>query len=133
MIILILSFIGFLLSAYAYFVELNITKNKKYKPLCDIKNNISCSKAFSSKYGKLIGISNSLIGIFFYLFLMILYFINLKIIIFYLSIFSFIGTIFLAYILFLKLKNFCLVCILIYIINALILIFSIIETGPGWI
>lgn len=121
--IIIVSSIGFLLSIYAYYTERKLHSIKNYHASCDINKRISCSKAFLSKYGKLFGIPNSLLGIFFYLLIIILYVINIKII-FYLAILAFLGSIPLAYFSYLKLKTFCLVCTSIYIINILLLIFS---------
>lgn len=121
--IIIVSAIGFLLSIYAYHTETKLHSIKNYKASCDINNRISCSKAFLSKYGKLLGIPNSLAGIFFYLLIIVLYFINIKIV-FYLSILSFLGSIPLAYWSYSKLKTFCLVCTSVYIVNLLLLIFS---------
>lgn len=120
---IIIPIIGLILSIYAYYVEFKI-KNKKYKAGCDINAKISCSKAFSSSYGKLIGVSNSLIGIFFYILIIILFYIKLELI-FYFALFSVIGSIYLAYLQFFKIKSFCLVCSSIYFINILLFISSI--------
>jgi len=65
-ILLTLSLVGLLLSLYAYSVEQKATHFKKYKALCDINKHITCSAVLSSKYGHLLGFSNSLFGIFFY-------------------------------------------------------------------
>ena len=121
--IIILSLIGLVLSAYAYSIERKLKKQEDYKAICDIHEKMSCSKAFSSKYGSLLGISNSLKGIFFYTILIILSFVSPKAV-FYLSILSVLGTVYLAYVLYFKLKNFCVVCTLIYLVNILLLIFS---------
>ena len=121
--IIILSFIGIILSIYAYSVERKSKKQENYKAICDINERMSCSKAFSSKYGSILGISNAIKGIFFYIILIILSFISLKAV-FYLSILSLLGTVYLVYVLYFKLKNFCIVCTLIYLVNILLLIFS---------
>ncbi|MEK6861565.1 MAG: vitamin K epoxide reductase family protein [Nanoarchaeota archaeon] len=120
----IISVIGFLLSIYALYVEIKSSKNKEYKAFCDIKENMSCNKAFSSKYGKTAGLSNSIYGIFFYVVIFLLDYYNYPKWIFYLSVFSFLGSVYLAYISYFKLKNFCLVCTAIYIVNILLLIAS---------
>ncbi len=122
--LLILSFLGFALSIYSFYVEKRLEKNKKYSPVCDLHDKISCKKNFTSSYAKSFSFSNSFIGIFFYLLLIILSYINIVNVIFYLSIPSLIFSIYLAYISFFKLKNFCILCSLIYIINILIAIFS---------
>lgn len=119
----ILAVIGFWLSFYAYYVEKK-SRNKNYKPICNISKNISCTKAFLSKYGKLLGKSNSVFGMFFYPTIYLLSFFNLISYIFYLSMFSVLGSLYLAYLSYIKLKTFCLVCTSIYLINILLLFFS---------
>lgn len=122
--ILILSFIGFLISLYAFYVERKLEKNKKYAPVCDIHEKISCKLNLSSKYSKVFKISNSLMGIIFYIIILILSIYNLNNHIFYLSLPSLIFSLYLATISFFKLRNFCLVCTPIYVINILITLIS---------
>ena len=122
--IVITAIIGVILSIYAYYVEKKHEKNANYKAFCDISDKASCSVAFSSKYGKLIGISNSLLGIIFYLLVIVLFY-TYKEFIIYLAILSILCSIYLAYIQYAKIKNFCLVCTTIYLVNILLLIFSL--------
>ncbi|MBI2452438.1 hypothetical protein HYV50_05180 [Candidatus Pacearchaeota archaeon] len=122
--IIILSAIGFLLSIYAFYVKKNHEKNKSYKPFCDISKKFSCTKAFSSKHGNLIGVSNTLFGIIFYPIVFIFALLNQAQLIFFLSIPALLASLYLAYLSYIKMKNFCLVCSLIYLINFLIFIFS---------
>jgi len=126
MIIQVIAFVGFLLSVYSYYVEWKTSKVKDYKPLCDIRENISCGKVFNSPYGKTFGVSNSIGGIFFYIVIFFLVLYNLKYV-FYLSILSVLGSIYLAYVSYIKLKNFCLVCTGIYVVNILLLYFSYVK------
>mgnify|MGYP001600424065 CR=1 FL=1 len=123
-IIIILSIIGVFLSIYAFYIERKTRENKKYKAVCDIGNNASCTKAFSSSYGKMFGISNSLAGIGFYIMIIILTIIGYPKIFFYFSIISLLFTLYLAYVSFFKLKNLCIICSLIYVINILLVIFG---------
>ena len=123
-IILILAFIGYLLSAYAFYIEKRKEKEERYKAVCDIGEHASCTKAFTSAYGKMFGISNSIYGMLFYVLVFILALLNFGSYIFYLSVLSFLETLYLAYILYFKLKNFCLICHGIYLINILLLVFS---------
>jgi len=126
--LIILAIIGIVLSIYALYVERKAKADMKYKAICDLSDRMSCSAAFRSDYGKIFfGIPNSAIGIAAYLVLLILALANLNQYIFYLSIIAVLATIYLAYALFIKLKNICLVCIGIYIINVLFLILSYIE------
>lgn len=121
----ILSAFGFLLSAYAVNVERQRSLLKSYKPLCDISAHVSCTKAFFSPSGKLFfGIHNSVIGLFFYAGVYVLMLLNLFDYILYAAVFSFIGTLYLMYVSYFKMKNFCIVCTMIYVINILLLIIS---------
>ena|SRR3989344_5812375 len=121
--LILLAVIGFIISLYAVYVEKK-SKQKNYKPLCDINDKISCTKALNSHYGKLFKIKNSIFGIIFYLVVIILALINQIQIIFYLSIIAVLGSIYLAYISYFKLETLCIVCNLIYLINVLLLILS---------
>ena len=123
MVLIYLGLIGVLLSVYAAYEEFSLRNIKGHKAICDISDKISCSKAFLSEYGKLFGVSNSVFGIFFYLLIIILTFVNLRYI-FYLSLPAFFGTLYLAYISYFKLRTFCLVCTGVYLINVLLLVFS---------
>ncbi len=122
--IAVICFIGFVLSIYALSVEKKKNANKNYKSVCDINDRASCTKAFTSKYGKTFGISNSIYGMVFYILVLILLFFGFYNYIFYLAIFGMLKTIYLAYALFFKLKDLCIVCSLIYTVNILLLIFS---------
>lgn len=124
--IIFIAVLGLLLSIYAYIIERKLEANKKYKAICDINDKISCSRAFESKYGKMLGISNSTAGIFFYILVIINSFFSIKYVL-YLAVFSVLGSIILAYLSYVKLKTFCLVCTGVYIINVLLLIFSFIA------
>ena len=119
-----LSSLGLVLSLYSLLIKSKI-KDKNYRPFCDISKRISCSKAFSSKTGNLFKIHNSILGTIFYLVLIIFAFLEISQIIFYLSVISILFSIYLAFISYVKMKNFCIVCSAIYIINTLIFIFSI--------
>jgi len=123
-IILLISVVGFLLSVYAFFIEKKSKESKNYKAVCDISEGVSCTKAFRSEYGKILGVSNSFFGMIFYVAVFILAYLNYLNYVFYLSVVAIIGSIYLAYILYFKLKNLCLVCTGIYLVNILLLIFS---------
>jgi vitamin-K-epoxide reductase (warfarin-sensitive) len=43
---------GIVLSSYAYYVEGSKSADENYVALCDINENVTCSKVFNSKYGK---------------------------------------------------------------------------------
>ena len=122
--VFIIALFGLIVSIYAVYVEYKHKKNKRYRAMCDIRKNISCTKAFSSKYGRLAGVSNSIIGVMFYALILLLNYLGFVKEIIYLSFFAFLGTLYLVYVSYFKLKNFCLVCTAIYVINTFLLISS---------
>ena len=128
----ITAIVGLLLSIYAYYVEIKTRQNANYKAVCDITEGASCGKVVTSEYGKMVdGVSNSVGGIGFYILMLILTFYNLPAFItsaqamLYLSVASILGSIYLGYIQYFKIKSLCIVCTGIYIVNILLLIFSI--------
>jgi len=127
LVIQILVVIGFILSLYTFVVEKRRKKDKNYKPACDISDKISCTKAFSSKYGKTFGLSNYIYGMIFYVVILLLTLDGLINYIFYISILAVLGSVYLAYVLYFKVKSFCLVCNGIYLVNVLLLVFSYLE------
>ncbi len=124
MIIILLSLAGFAVSLYAYIVERNFQQDASYKPACDISDRVSCTRLFSSKYGKLFGISNTLIGMIFYALLAGLALFSFYALIFYLSVAACLASVGLAYIASVKMKIFCFLCTTVYILNIALLIVS---------
>lgn len=120
----VFALIGLLLSAYALHTEKKASEVLSYKAICDIRDNISCTKAFTSPYGKLLGMPNSIGGLIFYALILILVFLQWFSYVFYLAILAFLGSVYLAYISYAKLKNYCVVCTAIYVVNILLLVFS---------
>ena len=122
---------GLLLSIYALYVEHQLADQNSldYQPACDIKFlGASCSNVFSSESNHLFyDIPNGVLGIFYYLFL-ILYMVKIKKMhnsmfdtLFYTAILaSTITSIYLIHTLF-KLGDFCIICTLLHICNAFIL------------
>ena len=123
----LLALIGVILSLYALKVEWIKKKIKNYNPVCNINEKISCTKAFMSKYNNVAGISNAWYGIFYYLIIIALGQYNLINYIFFLALFAFLSSIYLAYISYIKLKTFCLVCSSVYVINLLLLVISAVK------
>lgn len=121
----IISVIGFLLSIYSLYVEKKFARTKK-KAICDINEKMSCTKAFKSHYSKTLGIPNSIHGIIFYVVVFLVAFYGLQYV-FYLAVLGVLGSIYLAYNLYFKIKTFCLVCSSIYLVNILLLIFSYLK------
>ena len=49
---LFLYMVGLIISGYSYYVHMAKKADENYVALCDIDETISCSKVFTSKYGK---------------------------------------------------------------------------------
>lgn len=123
--ITVLACIGLLLSLYSYHLEKKIKQDQSYKPVCDLSDRISCSKPILSPWGALLGISNSLLGIAFYAAIFILALLNMKQAIFFAALAACCVSLVLAFILLFKIKALCLICLLIYLVNGLLLWASI--------
>jgi len=128
-VVLILAGVGLVVSLYAYMMEKKIQENSSYKPSCDITNKISCSRALNSPYSKTLGISNTIIGMAYYVFILIAELFSLSMLVSLSVIAGAIATLFLAYVLYVKVKSYCLVCTTIYIINFSLLIAVIAMRG----
>ncbi|XP_029167012.1 vitamin K epoxide reductase complex subunit 1-like protein 1 isoform X2 [Nylanderia fulva] len=130
--------IGLGLSYYTYVVETKKEQDDSYKAMCDISENISCTKVFMTGYGKGFGllpknsvfnIPNPIYGLLFYIQIIVLSMINnytCSAAVVALGILSNILSIYLAYILYVF-NNICVVCVSIYIVNAAITFFAIKE------
>lgn len=123
--IFILSLIGLCISVYAYFTEKKLQENPNYHPACDISDRISCSKPMQSQYGKLFFVSNSFAGMIFYIAMAIAALMNAKILVIVGAAAAFCMTLYLAYLLYFKIKSFCVVCTSLYLVNILLLILSL--------
>lgn len=147
MILSILSFLGlsgFLVTLYAIYVE-KYAKTKNFKAICDIGKNASCSLVLTSPYAKLAKMHfnlandslfnqpNTYYGLLYYLavFLYPLYPFTLvpcrEAMLLINSIMAVSMSVFLGWILYNKLKNFCGVCAVTYVINMVIMIYSFKE------
>ena len=125
--IIIICIAGFLLSAYSFYVEKKLEKNRKYKAVCDINDHISCTAAAKSDYSAVGGIPNSIKGMFFYPFMAVLALLGYPQILFYFAAASLLMTLYLAYVSYFKLKNYCLVCSSVYLVNILLFYFSYLQ------
>ena len=54
--------LGFGLAAYSLYEELQMEANPEYRPLCDIQEGVSCSKAFKSEWGTGFGFIHKIVG-----------------------------------------------------------------------
>ena len=117
--------IGFCISLYTYVVEKKIKENPTYKPVCDISDRISCSKPMNSRYANIFFFSNALVGMLYYVLIIILAMLNATQLIFIASLCSCILSCILGYLLYFKIKSFCLLCTSLYIINLIIFLLSL--------
>lgn len=120
----IIAVCGFLISLYALYVRHQVLKTPTYSPICDIRANISCSKALGSQYSKTLGVPNPLAGLLFYALVFVLSFSYLHLAI-YPVLASVLFSLYLAYISYIKQKNFCLVCTFTYLVNIALLVLAI--------
>lgn len=125
LIILLFAAIGFCVSSYGFFIQQQLRKNPNYKPLCDISEAVSCTKPFESLYSKLLGFSNTILGIIFYTVVFIAALFGYAQFVFLLSFGAIITSGWFAYILYFKIKTFCLICTIIYIVNIGLFVASI--------
>ena len=120
LLLIILAAIGFCISAYAYFVEQKIRQEPDFKPFCDINDRISCTKPMKSQYSNLFFFSNAFVGMLYYVVVAVLAFFDTNMLLIITASVSMIITCFLAYILYFKIKSFCLLCSSVYLINLII-------------
>uniref|UniRef100_A0A182Q7Z1 vitamin-K-epoxide reductase (warfarin-sensitive) n=1 Tax=Anopheles farauti TaxID=69004 RepID=A0A182Q7Z1_9DIPT len=136
-----LSVVGFLLSLYTSYVELRAEQDRSYRALCDISERISCTKVFTSSYGRgfgivgqlfgdgsLLNVPNGFYGIFYYFLVAALSFndnlfaarLNS-----YLILVSNGLSLYLAYLLYFVLQDMCIVCVTTYAVNLISLILAL--------
>uniref|UniRef100_A0A915I9U4 vitamin-K-epoxide reductase (warfarin-sensitive) n=1 Tax=Romanomermis culicivorax TaxID=13658 RepID=A0A915I9U4_ROMCU len=144
----VMAILGFCTSAYALYVELKSDEDEQYKPLCDLHEKISCSKAFMSKWGRGYGIIGPILGenhpvnlrnpipgmMFYVLIITLAFFQNivcakaLKLLV----IISNFASIYLALILYFGVESLCVVCVTIYVINFVLLLLSGIQGNRSY-
>ncbi|XP_028287534.1 vitamin K epoxide reductase complex subunit 1 [Parambassis ranga] len=124
---------GLFLSVYALHVELSRERNPDYRAMCDLGESVSCSKVFTSRWGRGFGLleffvdkhsplnqPNSVLGIIFYTLQMgtgLSLSKKAALFLVFSSWVSVAGSLYLASILAFVLGDFCMVCVSTYIIN----------------
>ncbi|KAM4623970.1 vitamin K epoxide reductase complex subunit 1 [Polymixia lowei] len=124
---------GLFLSVYALHVELSRERNPDYRAMCDLAESVSCSKVFTSRWGRGFGLvqffvakdsalnqPNSVLGIIFYTLQLALGLsVSKKAGLFLVcsSWVSVAGSFYLAAVLTFILGDFCMVCVSTYIVN----------------
>ncbi|CAJ1080985.1 vitamin K epoxide reductase complex subunit 1 [Xyrichtys novacula] len=136
---------GMCLSVYALHVELSRESNPDYRAMCDLGESVSCSKVFTSRWGRGFGLvqffvdkdsplnqPNSVLGIIFYTLQMGMGLsLSKKAAVFlvFSSWVSVAGSLYLASILAFVLGDFCMVCVSTYIINFALLYTNLKRRG----
>lgn len=129
--ILIFAALGLAASLYAFFIERKLKKDAAYKPVCDIADRVSCTRALLSEYSSTFGIPNSILGIVFYVIVGICAVLGWYKITLLLSVVGVAMTIWFAYLLYFRLKIFCFVCTTIYIANIGLLLANLYTNFRG--
>ncbi|CAH2222722.1 vitamin K epoxide reductase complex subunit 1 1 [Pelobates cultripes] len=132
--------LGIVLSIYAYHVEREKERDPAYRALCDISEWVRCSTVLSSRWGRGFGMlgtifgkesvmnqPNSVFGLVFY-FVQLLLGMTVSavaaLVLMTSSIVSVVGSLYLAYILYFVLKDFCIICITTYVLNFILFIIN---------
>uniref|UniRef100_A0A336LL03 vitamin-K-epoxide reductase (warfarin-sensitive) n=1 Tax=Culicoides sonorensis TaxID=179676 RepID=A0A336LL03_CULSO len=137
----IASLIGTLISCYGFYVEYQAESNTNYTAMCDISEAVSCTKVFSTEYGKGFGVvgkilgkesalnvPNGVYGLIFYSIMLVTSLMKcgkIARIQKWMAITSNLLSCYLAYLLYFVIQNFCVVCVSLYVVNAFLLVFSI--------
>ena len=116
-IVIIIATIGLAISVYGITVERTLKHDAQYKPACDISDTISCSRAFQSPYGKMLGISNIWASALYYCAILTLTILNMTTFTLILSTGGVCVSAIFAYILYFKIGSACPICISLYLVN----------------
>lgn len=119
--IIIVACIGLCISLYTYSVERAIQSDVHYKPACDISDRISCTKPMQSPYANMFFISNALVGVLYYVLIMALTLLHASTLLTMAASVACVCSLVFAYILYVKVEAFCILCTSVYVINFCIL------------
>ncbi|KAJ7984487.1 hypothetical protein DPEC_G00355330 [Dallia pectoralis] len=135
---LFLCIFGLFLSFYALHIEILRDRDPEYRAMCDLGDYVSCSKVFTSRWGRGFGLleffiakdsvlnqPNSVLGIIFYTLQLTLGQSVSSRAAFLLVCFSWAsvaGSLYLAYVLAFILGDFCMICVSTYVVNFLLLL-----------
>ncbi len=122
----LLALLGLGLSVYSWYVDYRVDNDKTYKASCDINDRMSCTKASKSPYGKTFGISNSFLGMLYYIVIFVLALRGNTVYLLAATSAGLIMSFYFAYLLYFKVKSFCIICNSVYLVNILLFIFTLI-------
>lgn len=123
--LIILSFAGFCIALYTYATEIRVAQDPTFRPACDISNHISCTKPMKSPYANIFFFSNAIVAILFYALMFAVAMLGSSTLALIGAIAGSAASCYLAYLLYFKVKSLCILCTSLYIINFLMLYFSI--------
>lgn len=119
--------LGFIVSLYAYYIERKIAQNIYYKAACDLSDVVSCSKPITSAYGKLFGISNAVLGLLYYALIIVLVLFHSKMVLYIAALIAFLFSLYLAWLLYFRIRALCILCTTTYVINIILLLLTYIN------
>ncbi len=119
--ILALALSGLALSLYA----LRVARGKRVRRACDLDEHVSCTRAFTSPASRTLGIHNAWYGIVFYALAAALSLTPLVGVLATLCALAACASLRLAYVSYVRMRNFCLVCTATYLVNIALLVMSV--------
>ncbi len=119
-----LALFGLALSLYTLWVQHNM-RRPGWKAPCDFGKRISCTRSFKSEYGRLLFVHNGWLGVGFYLAVILASISGFRAIVLGLAIVAVLFSVLLAYLGYVRMKNFCVVCTAVYAVNILLLVFAL--------
>ncbi len=122
----LLAVAGLGISMYALWVKQKIRHSNNYRPICDIRDNISCTKALGSRYSATAGVPNPAMGILYYIVIIVLTYCEPDLLLFPATA-AVLFSLYLAYISYVVQRNFCLVCSATYAVNIGILVATLLN------
>lgn len=116
-IVITIAMIGLIISLYGISIERKLQKDATYKPACDISDKISCSRPFLSPYRNIFGISNVWASALYYVAIICITIMNLPRLALITACGGVMVSVVFVYILYFKIKSFCLLCTSLYVVN----------------
>jgi|SRR5579859_2381762 len=123
--VVILALLGLGISAYMYWIEQTLKMSPNYQAACDLSDRVSCTRVIKSEYSHLLYISNNIVGIIFYSIVAILGILDAQGLVFIAALGACISSVYLAYLIYIKIKSYCVMCTSLYVINILLLLASL--------
>ncbi len=113
----VLAFLGLLFSAHALWINAHYRRRMRYQPWCDFSEHASCSRAFTSNYSRVFGIHNAWFGILAYPSVAWLAVTGRMLELLGAGTLLVLAAASLAYVSYVRMRNYCAVCTAIYAVN----------------